>query len=425
MMALPNQGKSFGTILDENRGMGLGFDYLRLGLALLILLSHTSGIIGTSGAMSALLSSIFHIDADTASKMAAVNMAGVAADDRVEHALTGLGRPVTLSYLPMFFALSGFLVAGSALRTRKLVPFLGLRVLRLLPALFVEVTLSAIILGGILTSLPLDEYYRSAGFFNYFWNITGHVQLYLPGVFESTKHKIINENLWTLPWELYCYVTMSVIIISSLLYRPMVLSVFYVAVTVGCLIASLAYGFQVVPAKLHGPALIYYFLTGVMFYIWRARIPYNYVILSASVVVTYAAMMFPMAVFVYPVLLVYVTIFIGLTPFPQSRLVKSGDYSYGIYLYGFPVTQAIILTFPALGGNLALAATAATAATIAVAFLSWHGVEKHALKLKRYLSPRSSLITASLHPSASPESWAPEVRPRSQERVNPTPAASA
>ena len=51
----------------------------------------------------------------------------------------------------MFFALSGFLVTGSALRTGRLVPFLGLRVLRLLPALFVEVTLSAIILGGIFT----------------------------------------------------------------------------------------------------------------------------------------------------------------------------------------------------------------------------------------------------------------------------------
>ncbi len=73
------------------------------------------------------------------------------------------------------------MVAGSALRTRRLIPFLGLRVLRLLPALFVEVTLSAIILGAIFTDLPLSQYYTEPMFWEYFLNIIGDVHFHLPG----------------------------------------------------------------------------------------------------------------------------------------------------------------------------------------------------------------------------------------------------
>src|SRR5690348_12354517 len=39
------------------------------------------------------------------------------------------------SMVPMFFALGGFLVAGSAERARTVFSFLGLRILRIVPAL--------------------------------------------------------------------------------------------------------------------------------------------------------------------------------------------------------------------------------------------------------------------------------------------------
>ena len=66
---------------------------------------------------------------------------------------------------PIFFGLSGFLVAGSALRTAKLTTFLGFRALRLIPGLAVEVTLSAIILGPLLTTEPLSKYFNAKEFF--------------------------------------------------------------------------------------------------------------------------------------------------------------------------------------------------------------------------------------------------------------------
>lgn len=53
-MFLFNNFRSFGAVLDLNKGSGPGFDLLRLGLALLILLSHASKLDGHSGFTAAL-----------------------------------------------------------------------------------------------------------------------------------------------------------------------------------------------------------------------------------------------------------------------------------------------------------------------------------------------------------------------------------
>ena len=393
-------GRSFDEILRANKGMGRGFDLLRLALATLILMSHTSGIIGTSGALTAILNRVFHVHSQVEHAVMGAIETGLGTDGLHEQALTGLGRPITLAYLPMFFALSGFLVTGSALRTNRLITFLSLRVLRLLPALLVEVTLSAVILGGLFTTLPLREYFSSDGFFYYFYNVVGDVHMYLPGVFETTSRiSAVNANLWTLPWELYCYILMSSIIITSVLNRRLIISCIYVVLTVALLFSSLVYDYQVVPAKLAGPSLVFYFITGMMIYLWRDWVRYKIILFVPAVVFCYVLMMSPRTVFLYPIALTYVTVFIGLSPIPQFKFLKSGDYSYGIYLYGMPVTQALIATFPTLKGNLFLAVLAALTTTLAFAVFSWHGVEKHFLKLKRFISFSSSKITSTLHPN--------------------------
>src|SRR4051794_10422414 len=61
--------------------------------------------------------------------------------------------------VPCFFALSGYLVAGSLERCRTIITFMGLRVLRVFPALAVEVLLSAFIVGPMFTTLYLSDYF--------------------------------------------------------------------------------------------------------------------------------------------------------------------------------------------------------------------------------------------------------------------------
>jgi Acyltransferase family len=108
--------------LVETKNRPSGFDYMRLILALGVIWSHSRLLTNDWGNISPFFA---HISA-----------------------------PFIAFLLPMFFALSGFLVAGSLERSNTLVTFLGLRVFRIMPALTVEVLLSALVLGPMLTTLP-------------------------------------------------------------------------------------------------------------------------------------------------------------------------------------------------------------------------------------------------------------------------------
>lgn len=392
------RNRSFGEILDFNRGAGLGFDALRLGLALFIMLSHVSGLLGHGGLKTDILNTIFGIDGDTVKSIAATTT-GSTVDTGASKGLTGLGRPITLALVPMFFALSGFLVSGSAFRTTELRRFLGLRALRILPALIVEVVLSALILGPLFTTVTLDIYFNSPLFWSYWLNILGEPQYYLPGVFEgtSTGNKV-NSNLWTLPFELVSYAFMSILILTGLMRNRRLFALLFLFATSILLIANIAFGFQVVSSHLPGQVAVYYFAVGVGFYLFRYEIKFSEIWVVSAGAAAYFLMMFTNTVYIYPVLLTYVTIFIGLFPFPQFRLLKSGDYSYGVYLYGYPVTQAVIAGFPAIKGSILATSLSAIGITCIFAAFSWHAVEKHCLKLKKYISPKTNALATDIHP---------------------------
>ncbi|MCI0735547.1 MAG: acyltransferase family protein, partial [Beijerinckiaceae bacterium] len=147
---------SFGQVNLSDRltvtvGRPSGFDYMRLGLAVSVVLLHSFRT--TYG-------------------------------DDAELWETPL-RPFLRVILPMFFALSGFLVAGSLERSKTMITFLGLRVIRIYPALAVEVTLSALLIGTAVTTLPLGSYFSDPLFWKYLLNAIGDVHFYLPGVFET------------------------------------------------------------------------------------------------------------------------------------------------------------------------------------------------------------------------------------------------
>ncbi len=395
---------TFGTILKANNGVGRGFDLLRLALALTIMASHCSSMSGTRGFLSAILQDLLHLIWPVSGGISLQHLGNAAAGvhDNNNEAIIGLGRPFTLSHVPMFFALSGFLVMGSAFRTRSVLPFLALRVFRILPALFVEVTLSAVVLGAVFTSLPLSEYYSSLGFWAYFGNIFGFVHFFLPGV-SFNGSIMVNANLWTLPAEFYSYLFAAIAIASGLLFNKNALALIFVTSTAALLIANSLFGFQDTMSVLPASVQVYYFFVGAIFYIWRDRIPYSLWLFVPAVLLTYFLMFSTRTVYIYPVLLTYITVFIGLTALPTHRLITSGDYSYGIYLYGFPISQTIVASVPALQNNLFGLLLSSIVCTGLFAFMSWHLVEKRFLRLRKYFSPKSAEIAEELHPQLNEE----------------------
>jgi peptidoglycan/LPS O-acetylase OafA/YrhL len=145
-------GPTLGDRFDMAGGRPSGFDYMRLCLAVSVVLVH----------------------------IPTINLGDLWTREMVWH---GPFRPILGLILPMFFALSGFLVAGSLERSKTVADFLTLRVMRIFPALVVEVFISALILGVITTTLSLNEYFSSTVFWKYFLNMVCYIHYELPGVF--------------------------------------------------------------------------------------------------------------------------------------------------------------------------------------------------------------------------------------------------
>ncbi|UGY04827.1 acyltransferase family protein [Bradyrhizobium quebecense] len=367
---------SIGSMLDQQKGFGPGFDFLRVVLAISVVAGHTSYVATGRG------------DTDP----------------------TWILWFPQFAILVMFFALSGFLIAASGLRL-SLKEFLINRGMRIIPALAVEIVLSALILGPIFTTLPLWDYFTSAGTWKYFTNVVGLVNYTLPGVFAGNPAPEVNSSLWTVPFEYGCYAVMAVIMTLGLLRRP-ALIVLGVVVLVGIGFAVQITGHAATPSQLppgvagtlydkifstalflgRGAKLPVACLLGIAVYLYRDRIPYDGRILAVCCVLCLgAALLGPAGWITQPVLnaviapaLVYITVFLGVSKLPRLPLFSRGDYSYGIYLYGFPVQQVVKVWLP----NASLIVQFAVALVLITAFaaFSWHWIEKPVLKLRRHFS---------------------------------------
>jgi peptidoglycan/LPS O-acetylase OafA/YrhL len=362
------------TVLDRYRGVGPGFDFLRVALAMIIFTGHVSWLVGrvSTGAMP--INGLNSVDA-----MNALRASG----------WEGWRRPIQISWVPAFFALSGFLVSGSALRTKAVQTFLAFRALRIWPALLVELTLSAIILGTFFTNLTPQSYFTNPLLYRYFGNLIGWVDFQLPGVFvRNPVPSVVNANLWTLPAEFDCYLVTALLMLTRLFYRRNLLTVIFIVMTLVFVVLNGLTDFAVTQTTLPAHTVTYYFFVGVMFYHWREYIPMRWSIFIVSLALTYFIQRYHHALYIAPIFLTYCTIFVGMVKIPKIPLINSGDYSYGIYLYGFPITQAVIALFPMLTHTRWQARAAAGAATVCFAVFSWHVIEKKALNLKRHLPLR-------------------------------------
>ena len=320
-------------------------------------------------------------------------------------------RPGLFALTAMFFALSGFLVLGSALRTRDTRQFFTLRGLRILPALCTEVALSAFILGPLVTDVPLSAYFTSGLTYSYFGNIVGMIQYELPGVFtHNPLAGVVNVNLWTLHAEFFCYLMMGVLMVSGLLYRTRLVSGLIVAAVVGAAVVA-AIPQLGLPARYEATHfqswfLVVMFAIGMLFALHQSRISINTWLCAACTVGYFVLMITGLCDALAGVLLTYVMLYIGACRFEWfDRLVKD-DCSYGIYLYGYPITQTVVfvlgdrLATMAGAPRLVIVASLSIATTFLFALFSWRRIEKPFLRLKKVLLPQRPVPAAASFPDA-------------------------
>lgn len=334
-------------------GRPSGFDYLRIALAVSVIAIHV-GMVSYGS-------------------------------EQINILFAGPLRPAAFFVLPSFFALSGFLVAGSLFRN-SIPGFLALRVLRIAPALFCEVLISALIIGPAVTSGALSDYFTNAKFYSYFLNIVGDIHYRLPGVFlNNPLSGIVNVQLWTIPFELLCYVAITILAILGIAARPRILAIFVVTLIIS-LSAYTAYRHQFPPVtnRPTGKTLMLAFLFGIVLYACRERIPYSRILFACSAILSWVLLNRSETQFLAVVPAAYVTIWLGLQNPRKFLIIRGADYSYGVYLYGFPIQQLVAYALPqyrfwyvAFPLSLILSAFAA--------YLSWNLVEAPVLSKRTWV----------------------------------------
>ncbi len=281
----------------------------------------------------------------------------------------------------VFFVLSGFLVAKSLLTRRDVIAYAASRMARVLPGLIVAGLVTALVIGPIVTSSSVGEYFSAIGVWLYAPMIGSLVvdplNVRLPGVFAETPFPdIVNGPLWTIRYEVMAYVSLLILAMAGVFASKLRFTVFFGAAIAGLLAWQVVDPFHAGPTALdHVARLGFSFLLGTAAY--RLR---DHVQLSLIIVIGLFAITWLLAGTTFYRGALYVFTAAGVLWFAQTpggvlrQFNKLGDYSYGLYIYGWPVAQALIVLNPQFSPLMLFALGAPI--TLGLAVLSWHFVEK-------------------------------------------------
>lgn len=309
----------------------------------------------------------------------------------------------------IFFALSGYLVTLSWLRSPEASGFLRRRARRIFPGLAACVLLCALVMGPLLSTLDIGSYFRHPLTLIYLKTASGWwIQYMLPGVFAGNPlPNAVNGSLWSLQYEINCYLLLLMVALLplGLRWKALVIAaalLVWVAVRPAALMATpfaAHFGLNYYHSKL---GLI--FAVGAVLACWRDRwVPPWWAGAAGSVI----AWMMPASALQTALYSVAIAVFVlGLALHPRWRLrlpTRMGDWSYGVYLYGFPVQQVLSL----YGAHQSLGfvgyVLACTALTFVAAALSWHWVERPWLRGRGARSATSSALPTPATPEPARE----------------------
>jgi peptidoglycan/LPS O-acetylase OafA/YrhL len=283
----------------------------------------------------------------------------------------------------IFFAVSGFLVTQSFVSRARLKYFLAARALRIYPGLVAAVMYS-IVIAAFATEWPLRNFLldHQTRRFLIFNSLAFSTHYFLPGTFESNPLKGgVNGSLWTLPLEIQMYIVVAALGIFGLFKGRELYNAFFV--TLVLLIACIpGDALPLIAPHPESPRLTLAFFCGAFAYMNRDRIR-----ISIPLAVFFAALIvwgharIPHFHAVYVPAVCYIVLVLGYHPklyfAPYNRL---GDYSYGLYIYAFPTQQ--IISYYHQGIKQYQLFGLAFPCILAVAVLSWHFIEKPALRRK-------------------------------------------
>lgn len=297
----------------------------------------------------------------------------------------------------VFFIVSGFLICHSWLRSPDIADYLGRRIMRIYPGFLVAAAICAFVVVPLFSvqgwaALTPGEVLKSLGS-----HLLLRDRMPTADTFPDNPIAAVNGALWSIPFEFWCYLATPVIGLLGLLRRRgllLALAVAIMAVRVWLDLTGRQPGGGVIGLIIGWPYawfnLAPCFLAGMLVRLYHDRLTRSPALLVAGVVAMVAAANLLPGIWskiicdlLFPPVVAYATFMFAFS----SRLrlhgvARHGDFSYGTYLYGFPIQQMVM----ALAGGwmpFAVYVPVVTALSLAAGVLSWNAVEKHFLPRSR------------------------------------------
>lgn len=315
-----------------------------------------------------------------------------------------------------FFILSGFLIVASFLRLRSTGRFLWHRFLRIMPGFWACTLVTAL---AVLPAVYWLRHGELASFFsseNSVWHyITSNLYLHprqqrvvVADMFLESAKPWVNGSIWTLVWEVACYVGVAILgMVGLLRERRWLVTAAFALAYVGYVTASLLDLDQIVgvadATRVLGLAC--HFAAGMTAYFWMPRLRWSALLAATSLAAFVAAAAADLLFVVSPLALSYL-LWYGAARLPLTGFDRRVDLSYGLYIYGAPIQQSLLYLGIATGSVWTFFGVS-MAVTAALAFASWKLVERPALALKGMRLPwrRPNVTTPPAdvdHPIQSP-----------------------
>ncbi|MEM0997660.1 MAG: acyltransferase [Bacteroidota bacterium] len=295
---------------------------------------------------------------------------------------------VGVPFLYMFFFLSGFLVTRSFLSSRNARHFLQKRILRIFPALVVMVLLVMLVVGPMFTELSWGEYFQQRHTWGFLRNISLlRLQTTLPGVFaDNPDPYFVQTNLWSVSLEFCWYLLTAVFGVLALFRRRWSLVALWVF-----LYGSMAFfgdwmlskDIPLLDLELKPFVRVgIYYVSGMLFYLYRHQfLRLNPGLLVIIIPLWFLSVVNGLSDWTTPLFIpLFTLLFATLRLRGTQTLARLGDPTYGMYIWGVPAQQAIVAWF---GPNWMVAFVGGLLLSYALGMLSWHLVEKRALRWKK------------------------------------------
>ncbi len=306
-----NAGKQPVTLGDKINGKSNVIDFLRFIAAALVIFSHSYAITA-------------------------------AGDDPLR---TVSKQEITFGELAVAFFLfvSGLYVTKSLLTKQNVRGYVTGRLRRIYPLFITVVVLTVFVMGPIMTTLPVREYFASKTTYAYLSYLVMIPNYSLPGVFTDNPMSVINGSLWSLILEILCYMMLLIAYKLGLLDRKRLRILTILSGL--CIAVIFVVKWQTLYRFVAYLRPLFCFVSGICFYVFREEIRYTWRWIAVAVLGLACCVLancYSLATIVFlPYLLCAV---MDKNPVWLQKMAVISRYSYAMYLIGFPIQQVVYAT---------------------------------------------------------------------------------